>query len=167
LRIPQLKKILFVCSGNTCRSPLAEGIAKKIFPDRTEASVDISSAGSSAFEGTTASEHAIEVARRHGVDVSGHQSRLLSRTDVREADLVVTMSQKHRDTVGILDPEALAYTVLLTDFCDDQGDVPDPIGGDIDEYERAYGLINRCVMAMAARLDDYDGWKRTGDTGAI
>lgn len=158
-----MKKILFVCSGNTCRSPLAEGIAKKIFPLRTECSVEIKSAGSSALEGMTASGHAIEVARRHDVDISGHGSRLLNRTDVREADLIVAMTQKHRETVGILDPAALAYTVLLTDFCDENGDVPDPIGGGIDEYQRVFNLIDRCIEELAARVDDYDGWKRTGD----
>jgi protein-tyrosine-phosphatase len=102
------------------------------------------------------------VARRREVDISTHRSRLLNRTDVREADLIVAMTHKHRETVGILDPGALDYTVLLTDFCDESYEVPDPIGGGIDEYERAYDLIYRCIEELAARLDDYDGWKRTG-----
>jgi protein-tyrosine phosphatase len=156
-----LKKILFVCTGNTCRSPLAEGIARKIFPDRTSISVEVSSAGSSAAEGVGASEHAVEVASRHGVDLSGHRSRLLNRTRVTESDLIVTMSEKHRSTVGAIDPDALNHTVLLTDFCGDGGDVPDPIGGRLEEYERTYDLIERCVEEMAARLDDYRGWKKT------
>jgi protein-tyrosine-phosphatase len=164
LRIRQLKKILFVCSGNTCRSPLAEGIARKIFPDRTRVSAEISSAGTSAFDGMPASYHAIEVASKHGVDISGHRSRLLSRTLVREADLIVTMGAKHSETVAVIEPEALDYTVVLTGFCPDRGvDVPDPIGGDTGEYERTYDLIGGCLETMAAVLDDYDGWKTGGE----
>lgn len=158
-----MKKILFVCSGNTCRSPLAEGIAKKIFPLRAETPVEVSSAGSSAMDGSAASDNAVEVASRHGVDISSHEARLLGRTEIREADLIVTMTRKHRETVGVIEPEALAYTVLLTDFCTEKGDVPDPIGGGIDEYEHTYDLINRCVEELAARLDGFDGWKRTGN----
>jgi protein-tyrosine-phosphatase len=159
-----LKKILFVCSGNTCRSPLAEGIARKIFPDRSATSVVVSSAGSSALEGVPASAHAVEVAARQDIDLTTHQSRLLSRDVIKAADLIVTMGEKHRSTVGVIEPKALDYTVLLTEFCDEREDVPDPIGGGIEEYESAFELIRRCVEALAARLDDYDGWKKTGNS---
>jgi protein-tyrosine phosphatase len=157
-----LKNILFVCSGNTCRSPLAEGIARKIFPDRSATSVEVSSVGSSALEGMPASAHAVEVASRHEIDLTTHQSRLLSRTVIKAADLIVTMGEKHRSTVGVIEPNALGYTVLLTEFCDERGEVPDPIGGGIEDYESAFELIRRCVEALAARLDDYEGWKKTG-----
>jgi len=159
-----LKKILFVCSGNTCRSPLAEGIARKIFSKRTPIPTEIASAGASALEGIPASQHAVTVASARGVDLSKHRARLLNRTMVREADLIVTMGSKHRETVGVIDPEATAYTVLMTDFCDIVGDVPDPIGGTRDEYERMYKLIELCVSAMAERLEGYGGWKPGSDT---
>lgn len=158
-----MKKILFVCSGNTCRSPLAEGIARKTLPRRIRTPVEVSSAGSSAFEGVPASQQAIEVARRHGIDLSGHRSRLLDGRRVREADLIVTMTGKHRDTVGAIDPDALAYTVMLTDFGGGGVDVPDPVGGGLAEYERTYDLIDRCVAEMAERLDGFDGWKPEGE----
>ena len=154
-----MKKILFVCSGNTCRSPLAEGIARKILSDRIKTPIVVSSAGSSALEGMPASQHAASVAQQHGIDLSSHRSRLLNTRAVREADLIVTMGRKHKKTVGVIDPEALSYTVLMTDFCDEKGDVPDPIGGDRTDYERVYELINRCVEAMADQLEGYDGWK--------
>jgi len=154
-----LKKILFLCSGNTCRSPLAEGIARKILTDRVNFPVEISSAGTSAFEGMPASQHSVEVAARHGIDLDGHQSALLNRSRVRDADLIVTMGAKHRETVGVIDPEALSYTVLLTSFCGGDGDVPDPIGGGLAEYERIYDLIDRCVDALAEGLVEYGGWK--------
>jgi protein-tyrosine-phosphatase len=163
LRIQQLKKILFVCSGNTCRSPLAEGIARKIFSDRVKSPVTVSSAGSSAFEGAPASPEAVRVASRYGVDITGHQSRLLGPADVRDADLIVTMGEKHRSTVGVIDPDALPYTVLLTSFCGQTGDVPDPIGGGMEAYERVYELIHRCLEKMADGLDEFGGWKTATD----
>ncbi len=158
-----MKKILFVCSGNTCRSPLAEGIARKIFTERLKSPVKVFSAGSSAFEGMPASADAIRVASRNGVDISTHQSRLLNLRAVKDADLIVTMGQKHKATVGVLEPGALDYTVLLTDFCDRPGDVPDPICGGIEAYVGAYELIRDCVEQLAGRLDDYDGWKAGTD----
>ena len=71
------------------------------------------------------------------------------------------MEKKHRDTVSVIDPEALGYTVLITDLCDGlEGGVPDPVGGDLAEYERTYDVILKCVDAMAKELYDFDGWKK-------
>ena len=90
----QLKRLLFVCSGNTCRSPLAEGIAKESF--KQDPSIEVSSAGSTAIEGYPASEFATEVAGNHGIDISGHKSRSLDRDRIRETDLIVAMESRHR-----------------------------------------------------------------------
>ena len=156
-----MKKILFVCSGNTCRSPLAEGIAKKIFSDH-QAELDISSAGASALDGLPASSLAVEVARKHSIDISSHQARLLSRTLVKEADLIITMGSKHRDTVAIIEPEAANHTYLLTRFCEDvAGDVTDPIGMGVAEYEQTFELIEKCLKEFAAGIDTFDGWKQS------
>jgi protein-tyrosine phosphatase len=138
---------------------LAEGIARKIFKERLKSPVTVFSAGSSALDGMPASADAVRVASRRGIDISDHQSRLLGSADVRDADLIVTMGEKHRSTVGVIEPEALSYTVVLTDFCDAGGGVPDPIGGGADAYESAYELIEECIKNMADRLDEYDGWK--------
>jgi protein-tyrosine phosphatase len=110
-----------------------------------------------------ASADAIRVASRHGVDITGHQSRLLNLNAVKDADLIVTMGEKHKATVGVLEPSALEYTVKLTDFCDKSGDVPDPIGGGIEAYVSAWDLIQKCLEQLAGRLDDYDGWKAGAD----
>lgn len=150
-----MKKILFVCSGNTCRSPLAEGIAKSIFPRNLEEDVEILSAGSSAIEGLPASPLAVQVAIEHGIDLSHHKSRLLSRSLVKQADLIVTMSEKHKQTVGILQPSALERTHLLTDFCENaHGDVPDPVGGDLQVYGRTFEIIEKCLDSMKNRLKE-------------
>jgi protein-tyrosine-phosphatase len=157
-----LKEILFVCSGNTCRSPLAEGLAKKLIANGLPFEARISSAGSSATEGQRASANALEVSRANGIDLSGHRSRLLNATMVRRADLIVTMGELHRHTVGVIEPTALDHTVQLTDFCDSHdGDIADPIGGDLAAYERIFDTIRECVEEMAEKIaaDDFDGWR--------
>lgn len=86
---------------------------------------------------------------------------------VRDADLIVTMGVRHRDTVGTLDPEAVEYTYLLTNFSDLwHGEIPDPIGSGRDMYERTYLMIHECVESMAGRLARFDGWKRVGGGAA-
>jgi protein-tyrosine-phosphatase len=155
-----LKRILFVCSGNTCRSPLAEVIARQLLPPRLDFQVEIASAGASALNGSPASQYALDVARAHGLDLTAHRSRPLSAALVREADLIVTMGNRHRETVGTLEAGALEHTYLLTNFSDHKlGEIPDPIGGDRDTYERTYLVIRECVEAMAQKLRDFDGWK--------
>jgi protein-tyrosine-phosphatase len=139
---------------------LAEGIAKKIFPGDLLEGIEVSSAGTSAVDGVPASPLAVDVARRRSIDLSSHSARFLDRSLVKGADLIITMGAKHRDTVVVIDPAARRYTYLLTDFCEEEtGDVPDPIGSGIDEYERIYRVLESCIRRMAERLRTFDGWK--------
>jgi len=156
-----LKKLLFVCSGNTCRSPLAEGIAKKLLTEYSLDVIEISSAGSSALDGLPASALAIEVAGRHSIDLTEHRATLLNRTLVKDADLIITMGSNHRETVGIIEPSSLDYTFLLTDFCDDQvGNILDPIGLGAEDYESTYQVLDNCIRQLFEKLDSFEQWKR-------
>lgn len=161
-----MKKLLFVCSGNTCRSPIAEGIAKKIFPEELLKKVEISSAGSSALDGLPASSLAVQVAGNHSIDLAEHKATLLNKTLVVGADLIITMGESHRNTVGVIEPSALDYTYILTDFCDNEsGDIPDPIGLGIGEYEKTYRIVEKCLRQFCKEIDSFDGWKNDdGDT---
>jgi protein-tyrosine-phosphatase len=163
-RESDLKKLIFVCSGNTCRSPLAEVIAKKIFPDRLSKQVRISSAGSSTVDGLPASALAVEVAREHGLDLGSHRSRRLTAEMVRDADLIVTMTEAQRRSVVDLVPEALDYTYRIDQFSGKEGEVPDPIGGGKEAYERTFELLSRYLRALADKLEGFDGWKRVSGT---
>lgn len=122
--------------------------------------VDISSAGSTAVDGVPASPLAVEVAGKHSIDLSKHKARLLNRRLVESADLIVAMSTKHRDTVGVIEPSALSYTVLLSEFCDGEPrDVPDPIGLSVEEYEETFRVLEKCIRGLADKLGSFDGWK--------
>jgi protein-tyrosine-phosphatase len=161
-----MKKIVFVCSGNTCRSPLAEAIARQVLPGRVSFELSIASAGTSAQEGNPASRNSVEIAERHGLDLSKHQSRMLSRELLHDADLIVTMGVRHREAVEEIDPDSAESTFLLTNFSAVyNGDVPDPIGSDLAIYERTYLVIRECIEAMAQKLHHFDGWKKTGKRG--
>ena len=140
-------------------------IAKSVFSeDKLKHSV--TSAGTSAQDGLPASPLAIEVANANSLDLSTHKAKLLNRTLVKDADLIVTMGKSHRNTVGIIEPAALEYTYLLTDFCDDEaGDVLDPIGMGREVYEATFALLDKCIRQMKTKLATFEGWKKQQQEG--
>lgn len=131
-------RILFVCTGNTCRSPMAEGMADKMLAERlgcAEAElaargVFVSSAGTGGGAGG-ASAAASAVMARRGITLSGHASRALTRDMVEQADHIFVMTESHRSAVAALAPSASDRVQLLVEG----EDVPDPVGGSEEEYE--------------------------------
>ena len=128
-------KILFVCTGNTCRSPLAEAIARKAAEERGQDSFVITSAGTSTWEGSPASDASILVGLEQGLDLSRHRSRQLSRDLVAENDLILAMGPHHLDRVEALGGEGKSF--LLTQYASggsSNSPIADPFGGDLDAY---------------------------------
>ncbi len=146
-------RVLLVCSGNTCRSAMGEGILRKLVASVPRANVEVSSAGTLGIEGAPATDEAIEVARRHGVDIGGHLSRAVTPDRVERADLILGMTALHVDELRRRFPAAVDRVHLLSVFADGSDvDVPDPIGGPTEEYERAYEMIEALLGSALPRI---------------
>src|SRR2546423_2940111 len=126
-----MKTILFVCTGNICRSPMAEGIFRRAVEGR--GTYRVLSAGLGAMEGQPPSPYAIQAVRELGIDISGQRSRMLTPDLVQQADYIFGMTHSHIDTVMLLYPQAAEKTFLLREFDETldifEKDISDPIGG--------------------------------------
>lgn len=155
-------QILFVCTGNTCRSPMAQGLMAGAIAGRLGVPVEdlpaygvrVESAGTGAFGGAPASPHAVEALAEKGIRLSNHRSRPVNPDRVEEADRVYVMTRRHRDVlldVGHADPSRVQR------IDPDGRDVADPIGGDLDTYRRTRDFLAR---AVGARLEEVMALRR-------
>jgi protein-tyrosine-phosphatase len=152
-------KILFVCTGNICRSPMAEGITKARVPSAWTKRLRVSSAGTFAWEGQGASSHAIEVLGEIGIDISGHRARQLKAELIEDADLVVAIAREHKAEVLRLVPAAKSKVIVLGSLDESRryDDIADPIGGDRNVYARIRdelcGLIDLLIAYLADKVE--------------
>lgn len=146
--------LLFVCTGNTCRSPMAEAIARRMLEERGWHHVAVGSAGIAAADNAPASAEAVEVAREHNLDLLQHQARGLTPERVAWADMILTMSPSHAQAVEALGGEGKTYPV--TEWVDSgfRGQaVADPFGGDVAAYRLTFAQLSDSVHAVLGRLE--------------
>ena len=131
------KRILMVCAGNICRSPMAEYLLKKrIREGGLDAhTLEVRSAGTSTYNGTFAGDQTIYVMQARGLDISRHRTRQVDEEILAWADLVLCMEEVQREFVGRSFPQAAGKVHLITDYCGGSGDIADPTGKPTSAYE--------------------------------
>jgi protein-tyrosine-phosphatase len=146
-------RILFVCTGNTCRSALAESIGRKVIVERALADVEVQSAGTSAWDGAPASDGALLVGMERNLDLSQHRAQTLTRELVRDADLILAMGPHHLERIEALGGAGKSY--LVTDFASRGASarpVNDPIGGELDVYRTTADELEHEVRRVFDRI---------------
>jgi protein-tyrosine phosphatase len=139
--VGMFKKILVLCVGNICRSPMAEYLLRRQLAGRD---IQVSSAGLGALVGRPIEGHAMELLQEHGIDATSHRARQLDAQMLRDADLVLGMERRHLAAAARLAPEASGKLFLLGKWLEFDG-VPDPYRQPRQAFEDVYGLIERGV----------------------
>ncbi len=146
-------RVVLVCTGNTCRSALGEALLRKALAELGVADIEVSSAGTGAWEGAPASEGAYLVGLESGLDLSGHRARLLTGEVVAQSDLILTMARHHRARVLELGVGGRVH--LVGDYAGRSGESPevaDPFGADLEVYRQTRDELAALMAQVAARL---------------
>lgn len=140
--------VLFVCTGNTCRSPMVEKIAKKLF-DLNNMDIKTSSRGISVFSEQPASKNALRVMQENGLSLEEHVSRQILQQDIEGADYIFTMTLVHKNMLLNMYPQFKDKIFTLKD-----GDILDPYGGNMEVYEACAVEIKNCIEKIIPFLKE-------------
>lgn len=121
-----MKRVLMVCTGNTCRSPMAEGIFKKLAEERGLVGLSVQSRGLAAYDGDGPSSDAVEALEEIGADLCGHRARQVQPDDLLEADRIYVMTEQHKNVIVESLPETAERITVVG--------IPDPFGQPLAQY---------------------------------
>ena len=151
----KIKNILLVCTGNTCRSPMAEGFLRHLLEKKH--GYTVRSAGLAGGYGAPASHHAIEAMNDEGIDISNHKSSMLTGDMLEEADIVLVMTEGHKRAIadwftGMADKVHLLreYDTVTND--NHYPNIPEPIGASLNEYKHCLEIIKKSLIGFMEKL---------------
>lgn len=134
---------------------MAEMLLKKYLPSKKKGAYEISSAGTGAMDGLPASWSALAVMKENGIDLTAHKSRALNENMAQKADLILALSDTHKEYVSRMFPDAAKKTFLLSEYADKNSpphNITDPIGSDLAMYRQARDEIERYVKMIAEKM---------------
>lgn len=143
-------KLLFVCTGNTCRSPMAAALMNKIAVDN-DMDIVAESAGIFAKADEKASSNAIKAMNDYGIDISSHKATPLTEKLINDADIVLTMTEGHKSMILGFAPDKI-HTIC--EYAGYDGDINDPFGGNLNQYKNIADDIYDCLTEIAEKLYD-------------
>lgn len=149
-------KVMFICTGNICRSAMAEGLLKKIVKDNNS-DIETYSCGIYAEDGDYATYNAIEVAKYYDVDISKHRATNIKNSKIDEMDLILCATNSHKNMVISMYPNLTTKVYTMKEYAkiDEEGkdmDIKDPWSYDMDVYSRCIQEINTCLEKTIERL---------------
>ncbi|BAD39061.1 low molecular weight protein arginine phosphatase [Symbiobacterium thermophilum] len=147
----RVERVLLVCSGNTCRSPMAAALLRALWR-RADPGWDlqVDSAGIGAFPGLPAAPNAVAAMKARGIDLSGHRSQAV--TDLEGYDLVLGMTRAHRDALRTRFPALAGRIFTLAEYAGVGGDLSDPFGGPLQAYEETAKALEEQLQAVVERI---------------
>lgn len=167
-----VRNILFVCTGNTCRSPMAAALFLKLLEEKSAGLSDnfeVLSAGIFACDGMRASQEAIEAMQKENIDLTSHTSQMLYPDLVRDADLILAMTEDHKRILVDRFPEEKSKIYTLMEYAGLKGEISDPFGRGQEEYLKTAAQLKQVLVQVIENLleqmkDGVEGEK--GDAGS-